>query len=69
MIRVTVDVDERALGAARRELGADGLSDTINAALRDAARRWILEGSTLSETSKALRMKLPPAVVRSERIS
>jgi Arc/MetJ family transcription regulator len=43
MIRVTVDIDERTLGTARRELGTDGLSDTINAALR-AARRWILEG-------------------------
>lgn len=44
MIRVTVDVDERALEAARRELGTDGLSETVNAALRDAAQRRALRG-------------------------
>jgi hypothetical protein len=37
-------VDERALDAARRELGTNGLSETVNAALRDAGRRRILEG-------------------------
>ena len=44
MIRVTIDVDERALEAARRELGTDGLSETVNAALRDAAQRWAHKG-------------------------
>lgn len=44
MTRTTVDVDERALEAARRELGTKGLSDTVNAALRDAARRRVLKG-------------------------
>jgi Arc/MetJ family transcription regulator len=44
MIRTTVDVDERALDAARRELGTSGLSETVNAALRDAARRRVLNG-------------------------
>ncbi len=43
MTRTTVDVDERALDAARRELGTTGLSETVNAALRDAARRRVLK--------------------------
>jgi Arc/MetJ family transcription regulator len=43
MARTTVDVDERALEAARRELGTTGLSETVNAALRDAARRRALK--------------------------
>jgi Arc/MetJ family transcription regulator len=42
MTRTTVDVDERALAAARRELGTKGLSDTVNAALREAVRRRAL---------------------------
>jgi Arc/MetJ family transcription regulator len=44
MTRTTVDVDDRALEAARRELGTKGLSDTVNAALREAARRRVLAG-------------------------
>jgi Arc/MetJ family transcription regulator len=44
MTRTTIDVDERALDAARRELGTKGLSETVNAALRDAARRRTLNG-------------------------
>lgn len=44
MTRTTVDVDELALDAARRELGTKGLSETVNAALRDAARRRVLKG-------------------------
>jgi Arc/MetJ family transcription regulator len=44
MTRTTVDVDERALDAARRELGTSGLSETVNAALHDAARRRVLKG-------------------------
>ncbi len=42
MVRTTVDVDQGALDAARRELGTHGLSETVNAALRDAARRRVL---------------------------
>ena len=42
MARTTVDVDERALEAARAALGTRGLSATVNAALRDAARRRAL---------------------------
>lgn len=42
MARTTVDVDERALEAARAELGTVGLSATINAALRHVARRRVL---------------------------
>lgn len=42
--RTTVDVDDRALDAARRELGTKGLSETVNAALREAARRRVLQG-------------------------
>lgn len=43
MARTTVDVDTHALEAARRELGTVGLSETVNAALRDAARRRTLK--------------------------
>lgn len=44
MTRTTIEVDERALDAARRELGTKGLSETVNAALRDVARRRVLKG-------------------------
>jgi Arc/MetJ family transcription regulator len=44
MTRTTVDVDDRALAAARQELGTKGLSDTVNTALREAARRRVLQG-------------------------
>ena len=44
MIRTTVDVDQRALEAARRELGTTGQSETVTGALRDAARRRVLKG-------------------------
>jgi Arc/MetJ family transcription regulator len=44
MARTTVDVDERALEAARAELGTTGLSATVNAALREVARRRVLAG-------------------------
>jgi Arc/MetJ family transcription regulator len=40
--RTTVDVDEEALGAAQAALGTDGLSVTVNAALREVARRSVL---------------------------
>jgi Arc/MetJ family transcription regulator len=43
MTRTTVDVDDRALEAAQRELRTTGLSATVNAALRDAARRHMLK--------------------------
>ena len=39
-----MDVDERALEAARAELGTKGLSATVNAALREVARRRALAG-------------------------
>ena len=42
MTRTTVDVDDRALDAARRELGTKGLSETVNAALREAVRHRAL---------------------------
>lgn len=42
MSRTTVDVDMGALAAARAALGTSGLSDTVNMALREAARRWAL---------------------------
>ena len=42
MARTTVDVDEQALEMARTELGTTGLSATVNAALRDVARRRAL---------------------------
>jgi Arc/MetJ family transcription regulator len=43
MARTTVDVDDRALAAAKRELGTKGLSDTVNAALWEATRRRVLQ--------------------------
>lgn len=42
--RTTVDIDERALAAARGELGTSGLSETVNAALRDVSHRRVLAG-------------------------
>jgi Arc/MetJ family transcription regulator len=39
MPRTTVNVEETALEEARRALGTEGLSETINAALREVARR------------------------------
>ncbi len=44
MPRTTVDIDQRALDAAQSELGTKGLSATVNAALRDVARRHVLSG-------------------------
>jgi hypothetical protein len=44
MTRTTVDVDDRALDAARMELGTKGLSATVNAALREVGRRRALAG-------------------------
>lgn len=42
MTRTTVDVDARALEAARLELGTRGVSATVNAALREVGRRGAL---------------------------
>lgn len=44
MGRTTINLDERALAAAQEALGTSGLSDTVNAALADVARRRVLEG-------------------------
>jgi hypothetical protein len=44
MSRTTVDVDSRALEAARLELGTKGVSATVNAALREVGRRRALSG-------------------------
>jgi hypothetical protein len=44
MSRTTVDVDVDALEAARVQLGAKGLSATINAALSEVGRRRLLAG-------------------------
>lgn len=38
-MRTTVNLDPEALSAARRALGTDGVSETVNAALSDVARR------------------------------
>lgn len=43
MTRTTIDVDPMALDAARIELGTKGLTATVNAALRDVARRRALD--------------------------
>jgi Arc/MetJ family transcription regulator len=42
MSRTTVDVDVDALEAARIQLGTEGLSATVNAALREVGRRRAL---------------------------
>jgi Arc/MetJ family transcription regulator len=42
MSRTTVDVDYKALEAARLELGTQGVSATVNAALREVGRRRAL---------------------------
>jgi Arc/MetJ family transcription regulator len=42
MARTTVDVDQSALNAAQAAIGTSGLSATINAALREIARRSAL---------------------------
>jgi Arc/MetJ family transcription regulator len=39
MSKHLVDIDERALRAAREELGTDTIKDTVNGALRRAGRR------------------------------
>lgn len=44
MSRTTVDIDEQALEAASGALGTSGLSVTVNAALREVARRSALAG-------------------------
>jgi Arc/MetJ family transcription regulator len=44
MPRTTVDVDLKALEAARIELGTKGLSATVNAALREVSQRRALMG-------------------------
>lgn len=38
-MRTTVNLDPSALDAARRALGTNGVSETVNAALSDVARR------------------------------
>ena len=43
-----VDIDERALRAARARLGTDTIKDTVNRALREAA------GDRLDEVSRSL---------------
>jgi Arc/MetJ family transcription regulator len=42
MPRTTVDIDQRAFETARSELGTNGLSETVNAALREVGRRRAL---------------------------
>jgi Arc/MetJ family transcription regulator len=42
MTRTTVDVDEAALSGAKAALGTDGLSATVNTALREVVRRSVL---------------------------
>ena len=42
MARTTVDIDQLALDSARSELGTKGLSETVNAALREVGRRRAL---------------------------
>jgi len=44
MARTTVNIDQAALDGAREALGTDGTSATVNAALRETARRRALEG-------------------------
>lgn len=41
-MRTTVNLDTEKLEAARRALGTEGVSETVNAALADVARRVAL---------------------------
>jgi Arc/MetJ family transcription regulator len=42
MARTTVDIDQLAFDSAQSELGTKGLSETVNAALREVGRRRVL---------------------------
>ena len=64
MAKHLVDLDERALGAARSELGTATIKDTVNEALRLAAARRnprvsqaldVLAEATLEERAAAWR--------------
>lgn len=44
MTRTTIDIDQCAFDLAREELGTEGLSATVNAALRAVGRRRVLAG-------------------------
>lgn len=56
MRRTTLDIDEDMLARAREALGTTGVKDTVNAALRDVAKReagkrliaWYKENEDLS---------------------
>ena len=63
MARTTVDIDLSALDAARSALHTKGVSATVNAALRDAARRARLASFDV----RALPDLSTPAVIESGR--
>jgi Arc/MetJ family transcription regulator len=42
-MRTTVNVDSELLETARQALGTEGVSDTVNAALEDIARRTAIK--------------------------
>lgn len=44
MTRTTVDIDQDVLALASAELGTEGLSATVNAALREIGHRRLLAG-------------------------
>jgi Arc/MetJ family transcription regulator len=58
MAKRLIDVDDELLAQASRELGTQGVADTVRAALRHAAEagartrqlRWLIEGGLASLT-------------------
>lgn len=49
MVRTTVNIDETLLAEAKEALGTEGLTETINAAMADVARRRRLSDFSVRE--------------------
>ena len=49
MARTTVNIDEVLLAKVQARLGTSGVTDTVNAAMREVMRRTELESFALSE--------------------
>jgi Arc/MetJ family transcription regulator len=49
MARTTVNIDDHLLAEAKKALGTEGVTETINAAMADVARRAELAKFSVSE--------------------
>lgn len=49
MTRTTVNIDDAVLSEARRVLGTEGVTDTINAAMAAVVRRAALDQFTIND--------------------